>query len=163
MEKVWITAVLWYQAAAECCTLISNGTTYSFLPRRRCSDTDKAFKIWRAQFGKRRFLFFPLSSCAAWGSAWGKSGWVQLVSEEQSELRGSRWNQGQVSIFAPSLCREHKRGWELKRLLKADVSSAFRITHFPPTRVSTSCRGWSKYQQRGSEPTVNSASLMPLS
>lgn len=71
-----------------CCTLIYNGTTSQrFAATTRMSvrnDTDEVFGS--EVLGSVKDVFFL---CAAWGSAWPKRGWVQLVSKEQTEPRGT--------------------------------------------------------------------------
>lgn len=117
-------------------------------------------KVFRFEvFGSVKDMFF---SSAVWGSAWVKCGWVQLVSKERTELRGTL--KSAEFQYLLHLFTENTKGLCLKGLLKADILSVFQIILFPQADVSSFSSGWSKKAwQEGSELTVTSASRTPLS
>lgn len=135
VKRITITAVMQNQdVAPECTTSLRFAATTQMSVKWHW----RGFQIWSAKFSLKTIFV-----CAAWGSAWVKCGWVQLVSEEQTELRGTLKSVPSSTICSISELKTQK-GLCLKRLLKADDSSVFHIILFPRTDVSPFSAGWSK-------------------
>lgn len=99
------------------------------------------------------------SLCAEWGSAWVKCGWVQLVSKEQTEPRGTLKSGPSSNICFTSLL-EVRKGLCLERLSKAGVLSVFQII-FSPTVTRLIIQQWVIKESTGRKGLCRRSTLLP--